>query len=141
MFLTALTRGRLFVPDTNPLRGPLSSFVDGGCPGNLPQGQRIGDAEVLMGRRFGVGCGCFFSGWGGGWKKKRQDTFSRVGFRWTTCAFKQTHFLCYILYIEQWEFRFFMSSDHHERYPQILDVLGRHMLCPGFGTLTISSTD
>ena len=46
VFLTVLTRGRLFVPDTNPLRGPHSSFVDGGCSGNLPLGQRIGDEEV-----------------------------------------------------------------------------------------------
>jgi hypothetical protein len=38
---------------TYPLRGPCSSFVDGGCSGNLPLGQRIGDQEVLMGRRFG----------------------------------------------------------------------------------------
>ena len=53
VFLTVLTRGRLFVPDTNPLRCPHSSFGDGGCSGNLPLGQRIGDEEVLMGRRFG----------------------------------------------------------------------------------------
>ena len=44
--LTVLTRDRLFVPGTNPLRGPRSSFVDGGCSGNLPLGQRIGDEEV-----------------------------------------------------------------------------------------------
>jgi hypothetical protein len=53
VFLTVLTRGRLFVPGTNPLRGPSRSFVDGGCSGNLPLGQCIGDEEVLMGRRFG----------------------------------------------------------------------------------------
>ncbi len=53
MFLTTLTRGRLFVPVTNPLRGPHSSFVDGDCSGHLPLGQRIGDEEVLMARRFG----------------------------------------------------------------------------------------
>ena len=51
--LTVLTRDRLFVPVTNPLRGPHSSFVDGDCSGNLPLGQRIGDEEVLRGRRFG----------------------------------------------------------------------------------------
>jgi hypothetical protein len=45
-----------FVPDTNPLRGPHSSFVDGDCSGNLSLGQRIGDEVVLMGRRFWVGC-------------------------------------------------------------------------------------
>ncbi len=43
MFLTVLTCGRLFVPVTNPLRGPRSSFVDGGYSGNLPLGERIGD--------------------------------------------------------------------------------------------------
>jgi hypothetical protein len=53
VFLTTLTRGRLFVPVTNPLRGPHSSFVDGDCSGHLPLGQRIGDEEVLMARRFG----------------------------------------------------------------------------------------
>ena len=64
--LTVLTRGRLFVPGTNPLRGPRSSFVDGGCSGNLHLGQRIGDEEVLMGRHFWVGCGCISWGGGGG---------------------------------------------------------------------------
>jgi hypothetical protein len=44
--LTVLTRDRFFVPGTNPLRGPPSSFVDGVCSGNLPLGQRIGDEEV-----------------------------------------------------------------------------------------------
>jgi hypothetical protein len=56
VFLTELTRGRLFVPDTNPLRGPRSSFVDGDCSGNLSLGQRIGDGtrsagSVFAGRR------------------------------------------------------------------------------------------
>ncbi len=53
VFLMVLTRGRLFVPGTNPLRGPRRSFVHGGCSGNLPLGQRIGDEEGLMGGRFG----------------------------------------------------------------------------------------
>ncbi len=66
MFLTAQTRGRLFAPDTNPLRGPRSLFVDGDCSGNLSLGQWIGDEEVLMGRRFWVGCGFFSLGDGGG---------------------------------------------------------------------------
>jgi hypothetical protein len=43
-----------------------------------------------------------FSGWGGGRERKRQGTFNRVGFHLTTHVFKQTHVLCYILYIEQW---------------------------------------
>jgi hypothetical protein len=65
VFLTVLTRGRLFVPGTNPLRGPRSSFADGGCSGNLPMGQSIGDLEALwegvLGRLWRV-----FSGRGGG---------------------------------------------------------------------------
>ena len=65
VFLTVLTRGRLFVPGTNPLRGPRSSFADGGCSGNLPMGQSIGDLEDLwesvLGRLWRV-----FSGRGGG---------------------------------------------------------------------------
>jgi hypothetical protein len=36
VFLTALTRGRLFVPGTNPLRGPRSSFVDGAAQESSP---------------------------------------------------------------------------------------------------------
>jgi hypothetical protein len=41
----------------------------------------------------------FFSGRGGGGKRKRQDTFSRVGFRWMMRAFKQPHFsMLYIIY-------------------------------------------
>jgi hypothetical protein len=50
----------------------------------------------------------FFSRRGGGGKRKRQVTFSRVDFRWMMCAFKQPQFLCYILYIEQWRFRYSM---------------------------------
>ncbi len=69
MFLTELTRGRLFVPGTNPLRGPRSSFVDGICSGNLPLGQRIGDEEVLMGSRFGWVVNVFFSAGRGGEEK------------------------------------------------------------------------
>jgi hypothetical protein len=41
VFLTDPTRGRLFVPGTNPLRGPHNSFVDGVYSGNLPLGQYI----------------------------------------------------------------------------------------------------
>ena len=44
----------------------------------------------------------------------------------TTRIVKQPHFLCYMLYIEQWGFRYFMIQDHRERCPPNLDVLGRH---------------
>ena len=50
----------------------------------------------------------FFSRRGGGGKRKRQGTFSKVGFRWMMLAFKQPQFLCYILYVEQWRFRCYM---------------------------------
>ena len=48
-------------------------------------------------------------------------------FHWTTSVGKQTHFLCYMLYIEQWGFRFFMFQEHRERGPPILDDLDRHV--------------
>jgi hypothetical protein len=61
-------------------------------------GQSIGDLEALwegvLGRLWRV-----FSGRDGGGKRKRQDTFSRVGFRWMMRAFKQPHFsIFYIIY-------------------------------------------
>ena len=52
VFLTDLTRGRLFVPGTNPLRGPRTSFVDGGYSGNLSLGKRIGDGSRSAGSVF-----------------------------------------------------------------------------------------
>jgi hypothetical protein len=55
-----------------------------------------------------VGCGCFFLPWVGKGKRKRQDTFIRVIFRSTTRVFKHPHFLCYILYVEQWGTHFIM---------------------------------
>jgi hypothetical protein len=45
----------------------------------------LGDGD-LMRRCFRVDCGCFSWGGGGG-KRKRQGTFSRVGFRWMMRAF------------------------------------------------------
>jgi hypothetical protein len=68
VFLTEQTRGHLFVPDTNPLWGPSSWFVDGDYPGNLTLGQVIGDEEVLRGK-FWVGCGWFFWTGRGGQEK------------------------------------------------------------------------
>ena len=37
-------------------------------------------------------------------KRRRQGTFSKVVYRRTTRVFKQSHFLCCILYIEEWGF-------------------------------------
>ncbi len=55
----------------------------------------IGDEEVLMGRRFWVGCGFFSWGAGGGEEKETEQVLlSR--FRRTTHTFKQDHFLYYI---------------------------------------------
>jgi hypothetical protein len=48
-------------------------------------GSALGDGD-LMRRCFRVDCGCFSWGGGGG-KRKRQGTFSRVGFRWMMRAF------------------------------------------------------
>ena len=45
---------------------------------------------------------------GRGGEEKAPGHVSRVGFRWTTRAFEQPHFLCCILYIEQWGFHCFM---------------------------------
>jgi hypothetical protein len=75
------------------------------------------DEEVLMGR---------------GGKRKSQGTFSRVGFRWMMCAFKQSHFsMLYIIYraVEvslQHDFRTFRMV------PPILDALDRHVCCSSF---------
>ena len=61
-------------------------------------------------------------------KRQHQVTYITEGrFRWTTCVVKQSHFLCYMLYIEQWGFHCFMLQDHRERCPPILDTLGRHV--------------
>ncbi len=104
VFLTVLTRGRLFVPDTNPLRGPRRSFVDGGCSGNLPLGSCIGDEEVSAGR--------------GGEEKApghvQQGRFSLDDARFLTAPF----FLCYILYIEQWRCHCNHDSSHCGRCPR-----------------------
>jgi hypothetical protein len=49
-----------------------------------------------------------FLGGAGEGKRKPQGTSSMVVFRCTTRVDKQDHFLCYILYIEQWGFRCIM---------------------------------
>jgi hypothetical protein len=68
----------------------------------------------LMGRRFGwVVDGFFLGGTGEGKRNSRSRT--TVCFRRTTRGSKQS-FLCYILYIEEWEFRWSMTSDHREWY-------------------------
>ncbi len=67
--------------DTNLLWGPHSWFVDGGCSGNLYLGQDIGDEEVLIGRHFWVGRGCFSWGGGGGRESARARSTGSVAGR------------------------------------------------------------
>ena len=103
-FLMASTRGRLLFLGGNPLHG--SDALDsrmGACLWDLSLGQRTGDGD-MMGRRFWVGRGCFFSGGGGGGKRDSREraveTFSQ-----DDASSKQPWVLCYILYVEQWRFR------------------------------------
>jgi hypothetical protein len=58
----------------------------------------------LDGEAFWVGCGCFFLGGAGEGKKTHQGKYCRVVFTGDVRV-EQSHFLCYILYIEQWRFR------------------------------------
>ncbi len=44
----------------------------------------------------------------------------------TRCQ-KVPFFLCYILYIEQWGFHYFILQDHRERCPPSFDALDRHV--------------
>ncbi len=48
-------------------------------------------------------------------KRHRLSTYIRVVFHWTTCVVKQLHFLCCMLYIDQWGFHWFILQDHRER--------------------------
>ena len=73
----------------------------------------------LMGRRFWVGCGWFFFGVGPGGKEEAPGYVSSVGFRWTTSAFEQPHFLCCILYIDQWGFHYFMFQTISDGDPRV----------------------
>ena len=83
-----------------------------------------------MGGSFGVGCGWFFFGSLSreeSGKRQRQGTYSRVVFAGRHVFLKQSHFLCYMLYIEQWGFRWFMLQVHRERCPPSLDDLDRQV--------------
>jgi hypothetical protein len=74
---------------------------------------------------FWVGRGCFFlGGRGRGRGSVRAGLLSR--FRRTTHTFKQPHFLCYILYIEQWRYSWCMFQTI-EKSVLDLDALGRHV--------------
>ena len=67
------------------------------------------------------------SGGNGGVEETTSGHVHQGRFGWTTHVVKQSHFLCYMLYIEQWGFHCFMLQDHRERCPPILDTLGRHV--------------
>ena len=77
------------------------------------------DIDLL--RVFWVGChsGRFFLG---GWGRGRENSRTRTSgsfFSIQTRVFKQSHFLWYILYIEQWWFRFIMIRTIGNRSPFI----------------------
>ncbi len=90
------TRGRLLVLGGNPFHG--SDTLDsrmGSWLWDLSLGQLTCDGRFDGETFFGWVVDFFLGGRGG--KRKRQVTVSKVG-RWTTRAFKQSHFvLCYIL--------------------------------------------
>ncbi len=70
----------------------------------------------------GVGCGLFFFGvlsreeTG---KRQHQGTYNRVVFAGRHVLSNIPIFLFYMLYIEQWGFRFFILQDHRERCPRV----------------------
>jgi hypothetical protein len=107
----------------NPVHGSDAlGFTDGDCPWNLSLGQRTFDGK-FDGETFLGSLWMFFFGGRVG-KRKRQTTFIRVGFHWTTCAFKRSH-LCYILYVEQWGFHCNIPSGTTRRpVPHIEDSEG-----------------
>ena len=93
-----------------------------------------------MGRRFWVGCGWFFY-WGGGGGEEETPGHGLLSrfFRRTTRVSEQPFFLCYILYIEQWEFRC-IKFQSIAKSALDLDALGRHVRCSSVDNSTTSST-
>jgi hypothetical protein len=65
---------------------------------------------------------CFFSWGDGGGEEEESGQVLLSRFRRTTCAFKQPHFLCYILYIEQWRSLLHVSG-HRKKSALDLDGL------------------
>jgi hypothetical protein len=59
----------------------------------------------------------FLVGVGGGRERVRARSVGSV-FAGRHALLNSPIFLCYILYIEQWEFRYSMPSDHRERCPR-----------------------
>ncbi len=112
-----------------------SGFVDWDWPGNLLLGQCIGDEEVLMGRRFWVGCGFFFLGERGrGRGNSRASTVE--SFSQDDTSLRTTLFMLCIKSVE-------VSLQHLQtiaKVPSILETLGRHVRCSSFDNLTTSFT-
>jgi len=124
----ASTRGRLLVLGGNPLHG--SDALDsrmGACLWDLSLGQRTGDGRFDGETFFGWVVDFFLGGRGG--KRKRQGTVSRVG-RWTTRAFKQSHFVLY--YILQSGSFTAACLQAVAKGVLDLDALGRHVSSSGF---------
>ena len=97
-------------------------FTNGDCPGNLSLGQHTGDGK-LDGETFFGRTWMFFPWGGGGGEEEATGQVLLSRFRRTTRTFKQPHFLCYILYIEQWRFRCCMLQAIAKS--ALLDDLGR----------------
>jgi hypothetical protein len=69
-----VARGRLFVPGLESSVRSAQLIRRWGLPGESAPWSGTGDGEVLMGRRFWVGCGWFFLGGVGEGKRKLQGT-------------------------------------------------------------------
>ncbi len=141
MFLMGSTRGRILVLGVNPYPGVRSTEItDGDCLWDLSLGKRTGDGE-FDGETFWVGCGWFFLG-GSGEGKRNYRSRTAVCFRRTTRGSKQP-FLCYILYNEQWRFRFINFRQPDDLLHTLKTVKGLLHLVPsrtprssGYGVLS-----
>ncbi len=57
------------------------------------------------------------------------------------CEFRTDLCVCYILYVDQWKFRFSMSSDRREGGPRSSIDLVRHVRSSGFNTMVAPLTN
>jgi hypothetical protein len=119
-------------------RDPGAGFMDGDWPGSLSLGQHTGDGK-FDGKTFLGRTWMFFLGGGGGGEEEASGAVLLSRFRRTTLAFKQTHFLCYILYSEKWRFRYCMFQVISQSVLD-LDDLDRRMCCSGFDNPSTCST-
>jgi hypothetical protein len=115
VLLTTSEHGRLRVLGVNPCAGVRCTWIpDGDCPGNLSLGRHTGDGksdgETFLGRTW-----MFFLGESGG--EEKLPGHSQQGRSLDDTRFQTAPF-CYILYVDQWGFRFSMSSGHREVGPR-----------------------